>query len=156
MRRILILTASLSLCALIGVDLAGASCAYAHDGATGVVKERMERMKSLGREVKTLARMFKGGEPYHPAMVAASAKRIEGHAGGRMLRLFPVGSNGHPSEAKEDIWRHWPDFEAKADALGTQASALAAVADAGPDAAAATFGRLVGTCKACHQGFKAD
>ena len=88
--------------------------------------------------------------------LGAVAARIERRSGGDMLELFPEGSSGHPSEAKQDIWRHWPEFEAKADELATRASVLAAVADAGKGDARAAFGRLAGTRKACHQDFKED
>ena len=156
MRRLLIPAVFTTLCALFVLEMTQAPAVQAHSEATGVVKERMDLMKALGDEVKKLAKMFKGEVPYDAATVAASAARVEDHAGGRMLRLFPEGSTGHPSEAKDDIWRHWPDFEAKADDLGTQASALAAAADGGSDEAKEAFGRLVGTCKACHQDFKSD
>lgn len=156
MRRFLIPTVSAGLCALFVLGLAQAPTVQAHDGATGVVKERMELMKALGGEMKKLAAMFKGDTPYDAAAVAATARRIEDHSGGHLLEMFPEGSAGGPSEAADNIWRHWPEFEARADELGTQASALTAVADAGEAEARLAFGRLAGTCKACHQDFKSD
>ena len=147
----------LSVAAVMSVaDLPGGAAVQAHSNATGVVKERMDLMKSLGGEVKELARMFKGETPYDPRAVAASAKRIENLSGGHMLRLFPDGSTDAPSEAKADIWRHWPEFEAQADDLGTRASILAVFADQGEDQARLAFGRVVDACKSCHQDFKQD
>lgn len=156
MRRFLIPAALAAAGALLVVASMRAPAVQAHAGATGVVKERMEMMKALGGEMKTLAAMFRGDAEYDPQAVAASARRIEDHSGGHLLELFPEGSTGDPSEAADDIWRHWPEFEALADELGTRASALAAVADTGPDQAKAAFGRLASSCKACHQDFKED
>ena len=156
MRRFLIPTVSAGLCALLVFGLLPASVVQAHSGATVVVKERMDLMKALGGEMKKLAAMFNGETPFDPAEIAAAASRIEDHSGGHMLRLFPEGSTDHPSEAKADIWRHWPEFEAKADDLGTRASVLAAVADTGEAESRVAFGRLANTCKACHQDFKSD
>ncbi|WP_281685101.1 c-type cytochrome [Thalassobaculum salexigens] len=156
MRRFPLFAASAGLCALFAAALVPAPSVQAHDGATGIVKERMDLMKALGDDVKRLARMFKGETSYDPEAISAVAARIERRSGGDMLELFPEGSSGHPSEAKQDIWRHWPEFEAKADELATRASVLAAVADAGKGDARAAFGRLAGTRKACHQDFKED
>ena len=156
MRRFLIPTVSAGLCALLVLCLLQAPTVQAHSGATGVVKERMALMKRIGGEMKKIAAMFKGDAAYDPGEIAAAARRIEDGSGGHMLRLFPEGSTGHPSEAKDGIWRHWPEFETRADELGTEASALAAVADTGEAEARTAFGRLAKTCKACHQDFKSD
>lgn len=156
MPRFLVPAVSASLCASLILGMAQAPDVQAHAGASGVVKERMEMMKALGGEMKKLAAMFKGEVPYDPSAVAAAANWIEDHSGGRLLRLFPEGSNDDPSEATQEVWRHWPDFEAKADDLGTEAAALAAAADAGKGEAKAAFGTLAGACKACHLDFKKD
>lgn len=155
MHRLLIPTA-VAVGALLVSGLATPVGVQAHDGATGVVKERMDMMKSFSAELKAVARMFKGETAYDPVAVAAAARRIEAHSGAQLLRMFPEGSDDPPSKASDEIWTHWAEFEAKADDLGTRASALAAVADAGPDAARRAFGELAGTCKACHLDFEVD
>lgn len=142
MRRFPRFATSAGLCALFAAALVPAPSVQAHAGATGIVKERMDLMKALGGDVKRLARMFEGETSYDSEEVSAAAARIDSRAGGDMLELFPEGSSGHPSEATEHIWRHWPEFEAKADELATRASVLAAVADAGKGDARAAFGRL--------------
>jgi len=146
--------------ALVAIPLAyaavGAAAPRAHDGATGIVKERMEQMKSMSRAMKELAHMFKGEVPYDAPAVAAAARGIERRAGAKVTVLFPEGSAGHPSEAKEAIWHDWATFEAKADDLATRASALAASAADGVDGAKGAFADLAGTCKACHRSFKED
>ena len=77
--------------------------AIAHEGASGVVKERMDGMKAIGQQVKIMVPMMKGTLPYDPAKVAQSAEIIERHAGENFTSLFPEGSDGKPSEAHPTI-----------------------------------------------------
>ncbi|MDF1793561.1 MAG: cytochrome c [Thalassobaculaceae bacterium] len=151
-----LIAVTLVLVAILAYGLQGGAVVEAHSGATGVVKERMDLMKALGGELKALAQMFKGETEFDPVVVEAKARAIEARASSAITSLFPDGSGGAPSKASAEIWSHWPEFEAKADELGTQASALAAVADAGPDAARRAFGKLAGACKSCHQDFEDD
>ena len=76
MRRFLIPTVSAGLCALLVLCLLQAPTVQAHSGATGVVKERMALMKTLGGEIKKIAAMFKGEAAYDPGEIAAAARRI--------------------------------------------------------------------------------
>ena len=69
-----------------------AGIAWAHSGATGVVKERMQLMKDIARDTKALGLAFKGTTPYDPVEIAAAAERISEHAGDRLTALFPAGS----------------------------------------------------------------
>lgn len=102
--------------------------AAAHEGATGVVKQRMDLMKSIGKSMKVLDRMMRAQTAYDPTLFRASARAIEDHAGDSMTRLFPKGSTGHPSEAIAKIWQDWERFETTADRLATYAAALQAIA----------------------------
>ncbi len=142
--------------AALTADPAGAPTALAHDGATGVVKKRMESMKTLAGEMKGLGRVFRGEVAYDPAVVEAAAGRIEAYAGGHLTRLFPQGSLDDPSEASEEIWGRWAEFQAGADEMGARASALAAAAGLGTRQAKRAFAALTDTCKACHREFKED
>ncbi len=101
----------------------GAGFAFAHGGATGVVKERMELMKDVGKSMKTLTAMFKGETDYDAGQVKAAAARIRDHAG-KITGLFPEGSLDKPTEALPEIWRDWPAFEALAERLAAYSGAL--------------------------------
>lgn len=101
-----------------------ASGVLAHGGATGVVKERMELMESMGDAVKALAAMFRGKEPYDAERVRRLAGSIEAHGAEAMTKLFPEGSLDHPSEALPAIWKEWPRFEALARDTASYAGAL--------------------------------
>ena len=126
--------------------------AIAHSGARGMVKDRMELMKSLGSSMKSLAAMFQGKTAYNPTKVQQISVRVSKHAE-KIPSMFPEGSDKHPSEAKATIWSDRSGFERAASTLGEQAAMLSKVADK-KAAAEMSFKQLANTCKACHQDFR--
>lgn len=141
------------LVVLAGFFVAGA--AWAHEGATGVVKERMDLMSDIGDQMKTIGKMMKSG-PYDTAVLATASGRIAEHGGPALLELFPEGSIQETSEAKEEIWTDWPKFQALAGNLQASAEALKDLAEegAGKELTGPAFGTLAGTCKSCHETFR--
>lgn len=139
----------------MGLGLAGAGAAFAHGGATGIVKERMDAMSEIGDSMKSVGRMLKSG-PYDPQVAIAAGNAIAGHAGEALTELFPEGSLQPQSEANPAIWNDWPAFEDHAGDLQSAALALKTLAEAGANKQqlAGAFGDLAGTCKACHQEFR--
>lgn len=117
--------AALGAAALVA---ATAVTAWAHGGATGVVKERMELMEKMGDDMKALTAMMRGVQPYDAAAVRQLAERMRAHGGDAITSLFPEGSLDKPSEARPRIWRDWPRFEALSARLSEVAGALAAAA----------------------------
>lgn len=108
-----------------------AVAAWAHGGATGVVKERMDGMGAMKEAVKVLTPMMQGKTGYDPAVVRDQAAIIAAHGGDALTALFPEGSTMDPSEAKDTIWQDWDGFAALADQLRDGAEGLAAAADNG-------------------------
>ena len=87
--------------------------ADAHEGATGIVKERMESMKSISRAGKVLSDMAKGERDFDPQDVRTLALKIRDHAL-RIPELFPRtqhSQTGSETEASPVIWKRWPEFE---------------------------------------------
>ena len=113
------------------VGSAIAATAFAHGGATGIVKERMDGMSALGKTMKALAPMMRGEGSYNAEAVREGAETIRAHAGTSLTNLFPVGSGGMPSEAKEIIWQDWEEFSALAEQLHLYSEGLALAADNG-------------------------
>ena len=108
-----------------------AAVALAHNGATGVVLERMNGMTAMRDTVAELAPMMQGTVPYDTFIVSEGASVIAGHAGETMLSLFPEGSLEGVTYAKPEIWSDWQDFAALAEELKTYADALAVAAPNG-------------------------
>ncbi len=177
---------------LLAAPLAGAVAllsltippAVAHKGATGVVKQRMDVMKSFGDAMKAIKKMLDGEMTYDAAKVRKAAGVIKAHGGEALTKLFPKGSLQKPTEAKPEIWQNWTEFEADATRLKDYAEALEVVAarkseeaeasgmiatmkgsditEGGWPSAAelkqmppqAVFMALGKTCKSCHESFR--
>lgn len=126
--------------------------AGAHDGASGIVKERMEQMKGFAAATKTIKSELSKGAGYDPAVIQAEAASIQRHAGAALTKFYPSGSMHPPSEASAAIWQNQANFEAAAILLGSRASALQNAPT--PDNAKAAFAELLQSCAACHKRFR--
>jgi cytochrome c556 len=76
--------------------------AFAHEGATGVVMERMDLMKGQQKQMKLIGDMAKGKKKFDAAKAAAAARDL-GKSTKKIPDLFPEGSNNHPSEALDAV-----------------------------------------------------
>lgn len=147
-------TRQMTLIAFAGLLATGA--AFAHGGATGIVKERMDAMSAIGKNMKAVGQMLKTSPDVDPALVAKAGEAIAGHAGDALTELFPEGSLQKPTEASPAIWTDWTRFAAISDELQAYALDMKALADQGADkqAVAGAFGKVAGTCKTCHEAFR--
>ena len=126
---------------------------FAHEGATGVVKERMDRFKASKESVKQIKRALKTEDW---SVIQQEAKDLQRWAA-EMSDFFPEGSDGKPSEAKANIWSDWEGFLRSADLYqeGTE-SLVKAASDKSLEATATSFKGMLKSCKSCHNEFKAD
>ena len=135
------------------------SVAWAHQGATGIVKERMDQMGGIAKSMKAMGAMFKGETSYDAETVRALATDIAATGGKELSALFPEHSLRPPSEARHEIWTDWDKFLGQGDEMQAAALALANGAanptdgSSGPKPAD-LFRDLAQTCKSCHQDFR--
>lgn len=108
------------------------AAAYAHTGATGIVRERMDAMEVMSKAVESIAKMMMGETPYDADAVKQGAILIKKHSGEAMTSLFPEGSLQKASVARPEIWSNWDEFVSLADQLGVLADGLEAAAENGP------------------------
>jgi cytochrome c556 len=149
--------ASAAIAAVLTVSTFG-GLAFAHSGATGIVKQRMELMKDIADRMKEIAEMVRGRQDFDADTVRSAADAVAVHAG-KVEELFPEGSVGGASEARRVIWDNWDDFSGLADELESTAVVLAEAAEtaAGADDIRPYFANLGRTCSACHEDYrKAD
>jgi len=154
MKRFSKTTAMASLALTVAV-VGGASLVNAHGGAKGVVKERMDLMKSMANAMKVMGPMFKGEAPFQPEIVAEKAAYLAEHAD-KIPHLTPEGSNEHPSEALPAIWQDWDRYVTEAALLGEEGAKLVAIAKNGTDLdeTRAQFVKVSKTCGTCHDDFR--
>jgi cytochrome c556 len=144
-----------NLLAGIGVLLvAFTSFALAHEGAKGLVKERMDLMKDQQKQMKLIGDMLKGKTPLDAAKAEAAAKEL-GTTTKKIPELFPKGSGGHPSEALDAVWEEWDRFTGNAHDAEKAADALAATLAASGQDWKAAFKTMTDACKSCHEDFRA-
>jgi cytochrome c556 len=108
-----------------------ATTALSHDGATGIVKERMDGMAAMGKAIKTMSVMMRGETDYDASVIKTGALSISDHAGDAINTLFPEGSVGMPSLARDEIWSQWDEFSALSDQLKAYADGLGLAAENG-------------------------
>lgn len=146
------LAAALSFSAVIGAAVTF-SPVNAHKGATGVVKERMMAMKSMGRQMKELGAMVTGKTTYDADRAREIAAALTEHMK-EIPDQFPKDSLDPPTEALPGIWQNWEDFRTKATESLRAAEKLAAAAGDGRQSALAATGALGKSCKSCHSDYR--
>ena len=140
---------------IVLILLSACGLAIAHSGATGVVKERMELMKSIANQMKTVGLMIKGETGYDAGQVERAARTITAHAE-KVPDMFPEGTFDAPSEALPAIRQDWPEFLKMTDDLRAQAGNLLAAAQnsAEVEGIRPAFAAVGKTCAACHEDFR--
>ena len=143
-----------------GVTLAAAAVAAAplnKDRALAVMHERHEGMETIGKSFKALHREIEASSP-NVATVGASAATIA-NLSKKASGWFPAGTGPDVAKtgAKPEIWQNPQDFAAKLASFQKAAQAYNAIA-AGSDVNAMKtgFANLSGSCKACHDKYRAE
>jgi cytochrome c556 len=141
--------ATSSLCVLA----IAAACvpSAAHDHATGVVKERMDMMELMAKNMKAIRERIDGKRDL--ASIKADADDIASHAE-HILHLFPPGSTQRPTDARATIWQTWSDFERKATALEVESKKLAKASPSDFGKLSEQVRALSQTCVACHEKYR--
>jgi cytochrome c556 len=124
---------------------------FAHEGATGVVKERMDKFKMSKTMMKQINVSLRENDFEN---IEKSAQKLLSWSK-EMSKYFPKGSDVSPSEASKNIWLD-PDGFSKAIKNFEEASLeLVNQAQAeNSEASIQAFRNLANTCKGCHQKFR--
>ena len=148
MRKILLIAVVLITAAPIAV--------IAHEGATGMVKMRMDAMSSIAKNMKAIGAALKNGQTDDGQALAGLAKQIADHAA-----VFPSHFKDDKqdpiSEATPAVWEQPEKFKELSDALASYGETFAdlALTGASLEALNSEFGKMAGTCKACHEVYRA-
>ena len=124
---------------------------FTFSAQAGVVEDRKANFKNNVTILKAIKGQIQAGDF---ESIAAGGRSIATWAS-QMPDFFPEGSKSKGALAY--IWTDFDDFRAKADAnrqAALKLEAAAGTADAGKIMAAVQG--LSGTCKSCHQSYKAN
>ena len=126
--------------------------ATAKDGVTNpVVKERMDLMQTIRVNTGALGDMAQGKTAFDAAK-AAEAKAALAGAAAMIVAKFTPNEDDPVAEGRPEIWTNFADFTTKAEALVTAAEAVDVASLAGIQGG---MGAIGGTCKACHEAYRA-
>ena len=123
----------------------------ANEGAKGIVKERMDKFKMSKKMMQTIHKSIQN-EDF--VTIEKSATTLHNWSK-EMIKYFPEGSDGAPSEASADIWLD-PDGFKKA-VNNFELASLKLINNSKEkdfDKTVDSFRSLAGTCKGCHQKFR--
>ena len=142
----------------VPLALLAATTAFAQDiPPDKVIHYRQGVYTMIGWNFGPMGAMVKGQVPFDAAEFSKRAERVAWLAQ-QIEEGFPPGSDtGATTDAKPGIWQDFADFQAKLADLQRESQALATTAKAGDEAATkAQFIKTAGTCKACHDVYRAD
>ena len=121
------------------------------------IKYRQSAFTVMGNHFGRIAAMAQGRVPFDPKVAAENADIVL-----TMSKLpyqaFGEGTDkGLPQRAKPEVWKEQPKFKAAAEKMQAEVAKLDAAAKTGSlDAIKAAVGAVGGSCKACHDDFRAD
>lgn len=131
----------------------GASAQFAKP--EDAIKYRKAAFTVTGAHFGRLGAMAQGRVPFD-AKVAAENAEIVADMAKLPWAAFGEGTDMGETKAKPEIWKQGAKFKEAADKLQTESVKLLAAAKSGKeDAFKAAFTATAGTCKSCHDDFRA-
>ena len=121
------------------------------------IKYRQSAFTVMANHFGRVAAMAQGRVPFD-AKVAAENADIVLTISKLPFQGFGEGTDkGLPQRAKPEVWKEQPKFKAAAEKMQAEVAKLDAAAKTGNlDAIKAAVGAVGGSCKACHDDFRAE
>lgn len=143
---------------ILAAALAIPTVALAADPVEDTIAARQGYFKLLGANMGILAGMAKGEVDYDAAAAQTAADNMGALTSYNIGHLFMPGTSSAESDktrALPKIWEDFPGVQEKGGALADAVKVMQGVAGAGKDEMVAALGPLGGTCKACHDNYRA-
>lgn len=121
------------------------------------IKYRQSAFTVMANHFGRVAQMAQGRVPFD-AKVAAENADIVLTMSKLPFQGFGEGTDkGLPQRARPEVWKEQPKFRAAAEKMQAEVAKLDAAAKTGNlDAIKAAVGAVGGSCKACHDDFRAE
>ena len=121
------------------------------------LKYRKAVYQAIAWNFGPMGAMAQGKAPYNADEFAMRAGRVAALTPMLAESYSPETQSVGGSKAKAELWSNRADFDAKMKDLVDRSATLAKVAQGGDEAKTkAAFLDTAGTCKACHDKYKAD
>ena len=140
---------------VIGATFTGASAQAQFAKPEDAIKYRKAALTVLGAHTARLGAMAQGRVPFDAKTATENAEIVA-----EMARLpwaaFIDGTDSGDTKAKAEIWKDNAKFKDYAGKLQAESVKLVAASKSGnQDAFKTAFGATAGTCKTCHDDFRA-
>ncbi|WP_026381805.1 c-type cytochrome [Afifella pfennigii] len=144
---------------LLSLLVLAVPAAAAAQSAEDIAGARIGYYRLLGHEMSLLAAMAKGDVEYNAEKAAAAAKDLQTLTQYSVSDLFAPGTSNAELPGKTRalpvIWEDMAGLGDKGAAYVSAVEELNGVAGNGLDALRPAVGKLGGTCKSCHDDFRA-
>lgn len=150
---------SSSICAVLALVLAvlALPAAAQNKQAEQAIKYRQAVYTVLGTNFGIAAAMATGKMPYDAKAFQARVDRTAYMATLAGETFVPGSDAGAPTKAKKEIWTNQPEFQKLMKDMQDKTAALAVAAKSNDlEKIKPAFGAAGGSCKACHDKYKAD
>jgi cytochrome c556 len=128
--------------------------AMAHEGAMGIVAERMSVMTEVADSMKTVGEMLSGRQKFDPAAIRASIKELQENCH-QASEQFSAGTRDHKSRASQAVWENPVEFNSEMKQLEAAVKALVAASEAEASSEIrAPFIKVGQACSSCHERFR--
>jgi len=134
-----------------------AGSAQAQQKPEDVIKYRKAVMTVQAWNMRPMALMVKGQQPYDAALFAWYAGVVQSTSFMLPDAFLPGSDKGAETKAKPEIWSDAGKFKATVDRFNADAQNLVAATKAGTlDAVKGPFGAVAKNCGGCHKQFRTD
>jgi cytochrome c556 len=121
------------------------------------IKYRQSAFTVMANHLGRVGAMAQGRVPFDAKVAAENTAIVVAMSTLPFTAFGPNTDMGLPHRAKPEIWRESAKFKAAADKMAEEVKKLDAAARAGNlDAVKAAVGAVGGSCKACHDDFRAE
>lgn len=144
--------------ALAFAALACSTAAYAQEDFSAQLKARQGQFRIMAINLGILGGMAQGKTEYNAEAAQAAADTLVAVSMIQQGPMWPDGSDDMSidgTRAQPNIWEQNDDFLAKWSDFGTAAEAMQAAASGGAEGLGPMLGQIGGTCKACHDTYRA-
>lgn len=144
--------------AILAAALALPTVALAADPVQDTIEARQGFYKLLGANMGVLAGMAKGEIDYDAAAAQTAADNMGTLTSYNLGHLYMPGTSSADSDKTRALPNIWEDFggvQEKGAAFVAAVKAMQGVAGAGKDQMAGALGALGGSCKGCHDTYRA-
>lgn len=136
-----------------------AALPVAAQSADDAVKARQGFFTMISTEMGTLSDMARGNTEYDEAAAVAAAQNLMALTGYDLPKLFVEGSSADDidgTDALPAIWDDKDDFAQKYAALASATEGMDQAVAGGQENLGPALQAVGGTCRDCHQSYRAD